>query len=180
MDWFNIFISSISVWHSKYELFWEVGIFFLFAAITFYVARLGSKEREQSQELRDILECTPNCIAVLNSELHCLRIAGSGIAFLGLDVAELLKKKFTDIWINVNPIKVSAQIRRAFLGERISLECDYKHPDGHMMHFFVFCGPLYSSDGVVDKVVTVWADITERKKLNMSLSRGSSQSAPHR
>lgn len=140
----------------------------IFIFSRFVLAR-SDMELEQAQELRDILACTPNCVALLDKNLCFLRIDGSEVSALDRDAQELIGRPFINIWTKLDNFFVSEQLKRVFMGEKTTFEVIYKHPDGAPRNYSIFCGPLYNAEQKIEKIVTVWADITRKKKMEKEL-----------
>lgn len=172
--------SSIATLYEAKDLFWSCSLmyialiwFIIFIVCIFvfsrYMLARSDVELEQTQEIHDILACTPNCVALLDKNQKIIRIEGSGLAGLMRSEEELLGKLFNDLWSKHDSFFVDEQLRRVFGGEKTTFEVAYRHPDGTPRYFSIFCGPLFNTSGKIEKIVTVWADVTRKKKIEKEL-----------
>ncbi len=139
-----------------------------FSFIRYAIAR-GDYELSQAKEFKEILAANPNCIGVLDRDYMLLRVEGSGVPFMGHSQEELLGTYFLNLWPAESALNIKTHLRQAFRGERTTFESQYIHPDGHQKHFFIFCAPLYNSEGQISSIVAIWMDITSRKKMEEEL-----------
>lgn len=172
--------SSIATLYDARDLFWSCSLmyvaliwFIIFIVCIFVFSRYmlvrSDVELEQAQEIHDILACTPNCVALLDKTQKIIRIEGTGLAVLMRTEEELLGKYFNDLWSRHDSFFVDEQLRRVFSGEKTTFEVAYRHPDGTPRYFSIFCGPLYNTARKIEKIVTVWADVTRKKKVEKEL-----------
>lgn len=134
-----------------------------------YVAERTEYELTQAREFKNILDCSPNCVVLLDSAMNCYHVYGPTQLHLGISEPELVGKSFLELWPVEQKIMVRDKIKDILLGHSASFESRYMAPDGHTKYLYAYCGPLFNSSGSADRVIAVLVDITQRKRIEQEL-----------
>ncbi|HEY8560141.1 MAG TPA: PAS domain S-box protein [Pyrinomonadaceae bacterium] len=121
--------------------------------------------RENEQMLRHLARNIPGgSLNVFDRELRYIFADGQGLAQVGLDSAQIVGKKLSDIFSPEAVRFVEPYYRRAFDGEDVNFEMDVAG-----RWFLMSAAPLEDSVGGINAIIVLAQDITEHKRAEKAL-----------
>lgn len=170
---FNVFRDS-PIFHLQYILFVGLGVIVGSLLIESYerlIRIITEKKRmektleESESKYRLIAENTSDLIAVMDRDRSLSYLSPSHELVLGYEVAELQNME-VDFVIHPDEAEYfQAGMQRIFENnERMAMEFRLKHRGGHWIEFESRCMPVEGENGVIEHVVMISRDISERKK----------------
>lgn len=170
---FNVFRDS-PIFHLQYILFVGLGVIVGSLLIESYerlIRIITEKKRmektleESESKYRLIAENTSDLIAVMDRDRSLSYLSPSHEFVLGYEVAELQNME-VDFVIHPDEAEYfQAGMQRIFENnERMAMEFRLKHRGGHWIEFESRCMPVEGENGVIEHVVMISRDISERKK----------------
>lgn len=177
---FKIFIDN-PIFHSQYLLFVMLGVIIGALLIESYekLHRLNNRLTDMYRmveaseaKYRLIAENTSDLIIVLNEELSIIYASPSHESIIGYQCCELEKmEKYQlihrdEVDLFKNTIKLMFENK-----ESQSIELRMMHKDGRWLHFESHCVPVKGEEGIVEKLVIISRDISERKQAEEILLR---------
>jgi PAS domain S-box-containing protein len=125
--------------------------------------------RESEERFRAIVETTPECVKLVNSDGVLLMMNSSGLKMVGAESAEaVVGRKVYDLIDPKDRDRFRAFNERICQGEKGSLEFDILGLSGERRHMETHAAPLRTSDGTIVQL-GVTRDVTERKKAQEAL-----------
>ncbi|GLB62082.1 ATP-binding protein [Cytobacillus sp. NCCP-133] len=170
---FNVFRSS-PMFHLQYLLFVGLGVTVGSLLIESYERLIRNFNEKKSMEktlqesefkYRIIAENTSDLIAVMDRDLTLSYLSPSHEFVLGYEVPEL---KEMDVNVIIHPEEADiflANLEKIFEdNEEMSMEFRLQHQKGHWIEFESRCMPVEGKNGVIEHIVMISRDISERKK----------------
>jgi PAS domain S-box-containing protein len=125
--------------------------------------------RESEERFRAIVETTPECVKLVNSDGVLLMMNSSGLTMVGAESAEaVVGRKVYDLIDPKDRERFRAFNERICQGEKGSLEFDILGLRGERRHMETHAAPLRTSDGTIVQL-GVTRDVTGRKKAQEAL-----------
>jgi PAS domain S-box-containing protein len=142
--------------------------------LVFFVVQQESREAAvrvtlSERRYRSLVEGSPSCVQLLDAHGRYVAINPAGLAGMGYAEADILGKRFADIWPATTRPMVEDAIGRGINGEQASFEADFIRPDGRAVTWYVVLNAIRKPDGTIGHLVAVGADITERKRREEAL-----------
>jgi PAS domain S-box-containing protein len=149
----------------------RVGV--LFSDIT--ERTLASSALQASEQFsRAVMQSSPDCIKVLDSEGRLLSINGAGLCLMEIDdFAPFVNQPWHDLWGAENFATVKDAIGRALRGETVRFQAVCATAKGTMKWWDVAVAPIApGTEGApIERLVSVSRDITENKRAEEALQR---------
>ncbi len=123
-------------------------------------AQIEASERRY----RGLVESSPNCVQLFDHEGRFLSVNQNGLDSLGLSEAEVLGRKYSEIWPESIRNGVDEALQTALQGRMCRFEADYIRPDGEVIHWYVILNPIVHGQEEASQLVAVSTDITSLKQ----------------
>ncbi len=130
-------------------------------------ARIESSERRY----RVLVESSPSCVQLFDHEGRFLSVNQNGLAVLGLSEADVLGRKFSEIWPEPLRPAVDEAVQTALQGRLCRFEADYIRPDGEVIHWYVILNPIIRGQDRVCQLVALSTNITSLKQSQETLRK---------
>ncbi|NLX12820.1 MAG: PAS domain S-box protein [Phycisphaerales bacterium] len=141
-----------------------IGLIVLFRASQQKTRETAQRIENSEKRYRGLIEGSPNCVQLFDREGRCLSINQNGLAVLGMSEAEVLGRKFSEIWPEAIQLDVEEAVQSVLQGELTRFETDYVHPAGNVIHWYVVLNPIINEGGSVCQFVGVMINITGLKR----------------
>ncbi|MGJ0507584.1 MAG: ATP-binding protein [Methylocystis sp.] len=126
--------------------------------------------RESEEFNRTIIDCSPDCVKVLDLEGRLLMINEAGRRLLEIDdPASLYGRDWRRIWTRSATDEVGDVLAQAKAGRTLHFEERHATFKGAEKWWDVIMTPVCGSDGSVVRILSVSRDITERKRAEDAL-----------
>jgi two-component system, sensor histidine kinase and response regulator len=140
-----------------------IGVVLVFRDVT-EEYRIRRDLREREERFRSLIEGSPNCITLFDSEGTFLSINRSGLDTMGWKESDVIGKRFVEVWPRVVQPLVETAVSQALQGEQASFEADCMRPDGTTVTWWSVLNPIRDDAGSITQLVGISIDITERKR----------------
>ncbi len=137
----------------------------------------GEESLRKSEEFnRTVLESSPDCVKVLDTEGHLTYMNYNGTCILEIDDFNTVKNKaWWDLWPDGSKEQVKAAIAKALTGQTAQFQAFCPTAKGNPKWWDVMVSPIVSADGSISQLISVSRDITEKRKTEESLKDRESQ-----
>jgi PAS domain S-box-containing protein len=130
--------------------------------------------RVSEERYRKLAENFPNgAVITYDRDLRVTFIAGRGLQEAGFSPDHFLGKSLSEITPPEVETLVETYFQTAFAGQLVTFECPY--PDGRT--YFAAVAPLVNGKGLINEILVISQDITERKRIEEKLRQSESQLA---
>ncbi|MCL5103277.1 MAG: EAL domain-containing protein [Armatimonadetes bacterium] len=131
-----------------------------------YAAQIAASENRY----RSLVEGSPNCIALFDQEGRITTINQAGCDHTGWTEADLVGRKFREIWPEDAVGMVDNAIEQVLHGARYSFEASRLDMEGKVATCYVVLNPIVDANGKVRRFVGISIDVTERRQAEERLS----------
>ncbi|MFZ2654256.1 MAG: response regulator [Victivallales bacterium] len=120
--------------------------------------------KSSENRYRSLVECSPNCIELFDSEGNYISINDTGLLTKGLSEKEIIGKPFREAWPEgfMREI-VDEAAKRVLRGDRCTFEAESRRLDGTMLTWMTVLNPIWDEERQISRFVAISTDITERK-----------------
>ncbi|GLI95396.1 ATP-binding protein [Methylocystis echinoides] len=126
--------------------------------------------RESEEFNRTIIDCSPDCVKVLDLDGRLLMINEAGCRLLEIDAAaSLYGRDWRTIWPRLAANEAGDVLEQAKAGRTLHFEELHTTFKGTQKWWDVIMTPVRGSDGSVVRILSVSRDITERKRAEDAL-----------
>ncbi len=143
--------------------------------IIFFVIQQKNMEgamalKSSENRYRSLVEGSPNCVEVLDSNGNYISINETGLLVKGLSENETIGKPFRETWPEgfMRDI-VDEAVRRVLRGEKCTFEGESVRMDGSPVTWMTVLNPTWNEDQKICRFVAISVDITERKRTEKAL-----------
>jgi PAS domain S-box-containing protein len=112
---------------------------------------------------RSLVEGSPNCVILFDSEGRCLTINKAGLELTGYKEADIIGKRLDLIWNSGKFGDIHDPVKGVMKGERYAFNTESLQPGGRHIIWSVVLNPVYDLDGRIRRFVGIFMDITEQK-----------------
>jgi len=137
--------------------------------LTFCVIHQKNSESEialksSENKYRGLVEGSPNCVEVFDSQGNYISINETGLLMKGLSENDVIGKPYRYVWPEgfMRDI-VDEGVKRVLRGEKCSFEAENIRMDGSKTTWMTILNPIFDEQNKVCKFVAISTDITERK-----------------
>jgi PAS domain S-box-containing protein len=142
-----------------------------------FVLRDVTRRNEEEQRLRTseafsraVLESSPDCIKVLDSEGRLLYMNQNGLCVMEInDFCQVKEKLWWDLWPEESRAAIKAAVQNGFLGQTAQVQAFCPTAKGTPKWWDVKVSPLRDHAGTVIQIISVSRDITASKKAEKEL-----------
>ncbi len=126
--------------------------------------------RESETFLRTIIECSPDCVKVLNSQGELTFISQGGLRLLDLeDASGVLGRAYADFWRGTALVLLQEAMEEARAGSQGRFQGYCPTARGRTRWWDVSISPLLSARGEIDRFLVISRDDTVRKETQEAL-----------
>jgi len=116
-----------------------------------------------ASELNNLMEYSPDFLAVFDRDLRILQISREGALHLGFPLNDIEGKRITEL-LGATSQDISNCIQQAF-EERLPVSATHEVPTTHGLHYFnAAYTPLPDKSGYLDTVFAIWRDTTDEMR----------------
>lgn len=125
----------------------------------------AEEELRASEEFnRTVLENSPDCVKILDSEGRLQYMNVNGLCLMEIDDFKAFKDKYWwDLWEPETQAVVKDSIRRSLRGETAQFQASCPTAKGTTKWWDVIVTPVHGSDGKTERLISVSRDITGSK-----------------
>jgi len=144
-------------------------LLFCMAASGFALVHLNSREAQAkviTSEIhyRTLVEGSPNCVQLFDSESRCISINPAGLAMFGLRENEIIGRRLNELYPAEFKHTIDESVNTVMNGHRCSFEVETYRRNGAKLNLRVTLSPV-RGEGIVDSgFVAIGVDITDLRR----------------
>ncbi|PTY04770.1 hypothetical protein DB347_18880 [Opitutaceae bacterium EW11] len=121
------------------------------------------------QRSKSLVEGSPNWVQMIDAHGRCVSVNRNGLVALGIAEADLLHRRFLELWASESKGAIADAMAKARRGHPCTVEADYVRPDGRTTVFSVTISSVATAGSTAQSMVCIAMDITERKRYESAL-----------
>ncbi|MHB1000573.1 MAG: bifunctional diguanylate cyclase/phosphodiesterase [Armatimonadota bacterium] len=142
--------------------------------ITYYIiiqrtSESASRISRSERRYRGLVEVSPNWISLVGIDGRIITINQTGLNIMGWNSEDIIGKNIFEVKQNYNCLSIYDNIKQSLSGEKSDFNLVLSHSNGSPVDLHVTVNPITDIDGIINHLVWIADDITERNRVESAL-----------